>query len=63
MPTDIVTTVARCRLSTSWPHEVASASRQLRCQLCSGPYHAKRAANAASVRQYCAFATDRLAAG
>jgi len=43
--------------------EDVHATRQLHCQWWFGQCHAKHAANAASVHQCCASATDRPAAG
>jgi len=41
-------------------HKDGHVIRQLFCQWRSGPCHAKRAANVASVRHYCLPATGRL---
>jgi len=45
-PNDNVTTVS------THVHEDGHTTRQLLCQWCSGPFHAKRAENAASVHRY-----------
>ena len=53
------------QMSAFCPHTLvdAYATRQLHRQWRSGPCRAKRPANASSVRQCCAAATDALAAG
>jgi len=60
---NVVTIVARSvRLLLAHIREDAHATRQLHWQWWSGQRHAKHAANDASVHQFCAPATDRLAA-
>jgi len=57
----IVTAVAQS-VHRLLAHMREDATRQLHCQWRCGPCHAKRAEDAASVRQCCAAVTDRLAA-
>jgi len=60
-PTGNVTTVAHnVHPLLAHMHKYDHATHQLLCQLRSGACHAKRVANAASVRRYCLPATDRL---
>jgi len=61
---NIDTTVARSvHLLPAHRREDVHATHQLHCQWWFGQCHVTHAANAASVHQCCAPATDRLTAG